>query len=74
MENNNVIATYCICNFGGIEILNIEYDIIDRIVYRYNFGDNAENKIHKARIHYGERDYFNTNYGMKVFLDECIRV
>lgn len=75
MMENNVIATYCLCNFGGIEILDIEYGINDFVIYRFNFGDNAENKTHKAMI-YGTntgRLYFNTNYKQRIYLDECIR-
>lgn len=73
IENNNVIATYCMCNFGGIEILNIEYGINDSVIYRYNFGDAG--KAHKARIYSTNtgRVYFNTNYKQRVYLDECIR-
>ena len=74
MNDAKVIAVCTMCNFGGIEILNVEYGIDDRIVYRYNFGQ-PENKMHKARIYYGAGDmpYFNTKFG-RIYLDECIRV
>jgi hypothetical protein len=74
MSDIKVISVYAISNFGGIEILNVEYDIDDRIVYRYNFGQ-PENKIHKARIYYGAGDmpYFNTKFG-RIYLKDCMRV
>lgn len=74
MSDIKVIAVYGMCNFGGIEILDIEYGINDRIVYRYNFGQ-SENKIHKARTYdtVGGRLYFNTKHG-RIYLDECMSV
>lgn len=74
MSDIKVIGTYCMSNWGGIEILDIEYGIDDRIVYRYNFGQ-PENKIHKARVYYsaGDRSYFNTKHG-RIYLGECMRV
>ena len=74
MNDAKVIAVYGMCNFGGIEILGIEYGIDDRIVYRYNFGQ-PENKIHKVRTYdsVNGRSYFNTKFG-RIYLDECIRV
>lgn len=75
MENtNNVKAVFCMCNYGGIEILEIENGINDSIVYRYNFG-TPENKNHKARIYYtvSGNAYFKTKTG-RVYLSECMRV
>ena len=68
-----VIATYCMCNWGGIEILDILYGIEDYVVYRFNFGEPKE--VHKAKIKYGARhDSFKTYAGYSIRLDECMRV
>lgn len=72
MNTLKPISVYTICNFGGIEILNIEYGIDDRIIYRYNFGQ-PEIKHHKAKIYYSVNGlpYFKTKYG-RIYLDDCI--
>lgn len=73
-KNNDVVATYCMCNFGGIEILDIIYDIDTYIIWRFNFGSDKVEKIHKSKVYYAadDRDYFKAN-GYKIFLNECIR-
>lgn len=74
MNTLKPISVYTMNNFGGIEILDIEYGIDDKIIYRYNFGQ-PETKIHKAKIYYGINDgdvpYFNTKHG-KIYLNDCI--
>ena len=62
-----VVAVYS-NGLSGIEILDIEYGIIDRVVYRTHDG-----KIHKHIIYYNERPYFINN-GIRIHFDECMRV
>ena len=67
------VATYCLSNWGGIEILDILYGIDDSVVYRFNFGEPQE--AHQAKIHYGvNHSSFKTCAGYSIRLDECMRV
>lgn len=71
------IATYPICNHGGIEILNLAYDTFkdyDIVQYRYNFGSTENEKIHTVKLYSNTRgSYFKAN-NMRIYLDECMRV
>lgn len=72
-ENKEPIATFVLCNLGGIEILDILYGIDDYVVYRFNFGKPEE--THRAKIRYGvNHSSFKTFVGYSVRLDECMRV
>ena len=68
-----VAAVKSMSNFGGIEILDIEYGINDKVVWRYNFG--KPEKPHKSIIYYTAkgRAYFK-RYGQREYLDEYMRV
>lgn len=67
------IATYCMSNWGGIEILDILYGIDDAVVYRWNFGTPSE--VHKAKIRYGvNHSSFKTSAGYSIRLEECMKV
>lgn len=67
------IATYAICNNGGIEIYNIEYGIDDKICFAWVWIDKQYKKCY-AKIRYTQegRAYFITRK-CKIFLDECMR-
>ena len=72
-EEKQPVAVYPMCNWGGIEILDILYGIEDYVVYRFNFGEPQE--PHKAKIRYGvNHSSFRTPAGYSVRLDECMRV
>ena len=68
-----VIAVYGMSNFGGIEILDIQYGINDSVVYRYNFG--TPQKARTARVQYTSKcePFFRSPSG-RVYLNECMRV
>lgn len=67
------VATYCLSNCGGIEIMDILYGIDDYVVYRWNFGTPTE--LHTAKIRYGaNHSSFRTSAGYSIRLDECMRV
>lgn len=74
------IAVYTICNTAGIEITDILYGINDGIEYRYTSYTDDEspyfNRLHKARIQETAkgRIFFKASNGMRVYLDECMRV
>lgn len=59
--------------FGGIEILDIEYGINDKVVWRMNHGKPG--KIHRSIIYNTVRSgraYFKVN-GRREYLDEYMR-
>lgn len=64
---NKVVAVYSE-GLTGLEILDIEYGVIDRVIYRTYDG-----KIHERIIYYNERPYF-VNNGIRIHFDECVRV
>ena len=68
------IATYSICNNGGIEILDFIYDIDDYVSYCFNFGDTKKRKIHIVKLYSNTKGtYFKAN-NMRIYLNECMRV
>ena len=68
------IATYTICNIGGIEIYDIEYGIDDRVYFAWIWTDKQSKKCYaKIRFNQAGRAYFITRK-YKIFLDECIRI
>lgn len=67
--NAETVGYYCMCNWGGLEVLDIEYGIDDYVVACFNFGDGRIN-INRHKIEYstngnqcfrkrGRRYYFN---------------
>ena len=73
-KDERLIATYPICNHGGIEILDFIYDINDYVSYRFNFGNTENKKIHKSQLYTNNKGtYFKAN-NMRIYLNDCIRV
>ena len=70
----NVLAVFGLTAFDSVEIVNIEYDTNDSVVFRWNH-DGEPSRLHKSRIRYDKdgRAYFRT-YKLKIALDECMRV
>ena len=67
--NKPAIATYCLSNFGGIEILDILYGINDYVIARF-YG----NTIHCVKIKYGVKHNSFRVGRYTIRLDECLRV
>ena len=67
---SNVKATYSLCGDMGIEILDVEHGIEDKIVWRYTTSP----RIHTTKIHHGGngRSFFRAG-PHNIHLDECIR-
>ena len=63
------IATYCLSNWGGIEILDILYGIDDYVVSRY-YGK----ELHCNKINYGVKHSSFRIGRLTIRLDECMRV
>ena len=71
-ENNKTFGYYS--GFGGIELKDFEYSINDSVYFVANAW-NGKKSYHKARIYIGAKDsaYFIFK-GIRISLDECIRV
>ena len=67
------IGGLCLCNWGGIEILDIIYGINDYVVACFDFG-NGRRKIRKHKIEYTSngRDFFRKE-GRRYYFDEIMR-
>lgn len=74
-ENDTpVIGCYCLCNTGGIEILDIRYGIEDKVLFRWRIYDTVSRKtLSVVRTDDFGRSYFNTR-NTRIYLDECIKV
>ena len=73
-KDKKPIAVYPMSNWGGVEILDIEYGIDDYVIWRYNCGE-PEKILHKAKIKDSGRGYQYIQLNeFRVRLDECMRV
>jgi hypothetical protein len=70
----NAIAIYALTAFNSIEILKINYDIDDTVIFRYN-NEGEKTGKHRAKIRYTKdgQPYFKS-YNLKFMLDDFIRV
>ena len=50
-KNQRPIGVMCLSNWGGIEVLDIEYGFDDYVIWRENYGEPQ--KAHRSKIHYG---------------------
>ena len=71
-ENNKTFGYYS--GFGGIELKEFDYSINDSVYFTANSW-NGKKSYHKARIYIGTNDHAYFIFkGVKISLDECIRV
>ena len=71
-ENNKTFGYYS--GFGGIELKEFDYSINDSVYFVANawYGKKS---YHKARIYIGTNDHAYFIFkGVKISLDECIKV
>lgn len=72
-KDKKPIAVYPMSNWGGIEILDIEYGIDDYVICRFNFGE-PEDKLHRVKVTYGARSTTIYVDGTRIRLGDCMRV
>ena len=72
-ENKKAIGYLTLCNFGGLEILNIEYGIEDKLVTCFNWGTGRQ-MIRRNTVYTtpGGRQYIR-KAGSRYCLDEIMR-
>ena len=72
--DKKAIGVYVVCNWGGLEVLDVLYGIDDKLVTCFNFGDDRKHYrtvcVHTAA---DGRPYVN-RYGVRYYLDEIMRV
>ena len=71
-KDTRPVAVYPMSNWGGLEIIAIEYGINDFVVYRENFG--LPERLHRAvvRIDKNDRSFFIYN-STRIHLDQCMK-
>lgn len=69
-KNYKPIGTLCLCNHGGLAVMDIEYGIEDYVHVTDNYGDGYKN-LTKNKIHYNAKGdgYFVRN-GRRWYLKE----
>lgn len=66
------IGVMCLSNWGGLEVMGIEYGIDDYIIWRFNYGEPQN--LHRSVVNYKpERPSFRAGR-MTIHLDEVMRV
>ena len=72
-ESKQPVAVYPMSNWGGLEIIAIEYGINDYAVYRESV-DGVPGKLHRAVIKTtpSDRNFFIYN-SARIYLDGCLR-
>lgn len=73
-ENTRPVAIIGLSNFGGLEVLAIEYGINDKLVTCFNYG-NGRKAIRRNTIFTtaAGRSYIR-KYGRRYYTDEMMRV
>lgn len=71
-KDREPIGVMCLSNWGGIEVLDIEYGIDDHVIWRFNYGEPQE--LHRSKINYGVNDSSFRAGRMTIRLSEVMRV
>lgn len=69
-----VIGVYCLSNYGGLVILDIEYGIDDYVIAAFDYGRGKQSiNRHKIQFTKHGRPYFK-KYGSRYYFDDIMRV
>ena len=69
MKDFKIVGSKHITNSLALEVYGYEYDVVDKIVYKYS----NENKFRKAGVHESTKGiYFNTPTG-RTYLNEIMK-
>ena len=70
-ETKNAIGVYVLNNFGGLEILDLEYDYA---IACFNFGDGRKCiRRHKIQTSSSGRSYIR-KYNIRYYFDTIVRL
>lgn len=68
------IGTMCLCNWGGLEVLDILHGINDYVIACFNYGNGRRNfGKHKIEYTRGDKPYFR-KLGSRYYLDDIMEV
>jgi len=68
MTVQGIVATSA---FGGLEVLDIEYGIEDRVVYRWCI-DGKEGRISRAKIRENNVGAYFETKGHRIYMDDVL--
>lgn len=72
--DTKAVGCYCMSNFGGLEILDIENGFEDYAVACFNFGTGRQKiRRHKIQRTLTGRPFIRKN-GIRFYFDEIMRV
>ena len=71
-DDKKPIGVYCMSNWGGLEILDIEHGIDDYIICRWNFG-TPETRIHRVKASYNAEDCTFKVGEVVIKMSDCMR-
>ena len=72
-ETTKPVAFLAMCSFGGIEILDIIYDIDEYAIACFNFGTGRQQiRKHKIQVSSSGRNYIRKQ-NVRYYLDQFIR-
>lgn len=67
------VGTLCLCNWGGLEILDIIYGIDDYVIACFNFGTGRQQiRRHKVMTAPSGKTYIKKQ-GKRYYLNEIMR-
>ena len=72
-KNTEPIGTYAMSNWGGLEILDIQYGIDDYVIASFNFGTRQQIRRHKICYTPTGRPYIRKQ-GTRFYLDEIMKI
>lgn len=73
-KNRQAVGTYTLCNWGGLEILDIIYGLDDKAVACFNFGcGRTDIRKHKIYTTTAGRAYIRKN-GTRYYFDQIMKV
>ena len=71
--NTTPIGIYGMSNWGGLEILDIQYGIDDYAIASFNFGTRQDIRRHKIQTAPSGR-LFIRKQGTRFYLDEVMKI
>lgn len=72
-NNRKPIGVYPTCNFGGVIILDMQYDIDDSVVTAYDFGDGYKSIRHN-KVYYSSKGAYIVKGKTRYYLSDFMRV
>lgn len=72
-ENIEAIGYYCMGNYGGLEVLDIEYGIDDKLITCFNFGTGRQMIRRNKVLTTSNGRLYIRKAGYRFYLDNIMR-